>query len=101
MAFKRSRVRSPSAPPFLLMKSYFIYILKSGKNGSSYVGHTADLQKRLLEHNNGKSLSTRNKRPWKLIYTEEFQTRSEAMLREKYFKSIEGRRELKASKVLE
>ena len=83
------------------MKSYFIYILKSGKNGSSYVGHTADLQKRLLEHNNGKSLSTRNKRPWKLIYTEEFQTRSEAMLREKYFKSIEGRRELKASKVLE
>ncbi|MEW6714874.1 MAG: GIY-YIG nuclease family protein [Nitrospirota bacterium] len=45
---------------------FFVYILKSEKNGRSYIGHTADLQKRLIEHNNGKSISTRSGKPWKL-----------------------------------
>ena len=80
--------------------SYFIYVLKSESTGSSYVGHTSNLEKRLVEHNNGKSLSTRGKRPWKLVYKEEYATRSEAALREMYFKSVEGRLELKAKGVL-
>jgi putative endonuclease len=79
---------------------YFVYVLKSEKTGTSYVGHTADLEKRLVEHNNGKSLSTRNKRPVKLVYQEEYQTRSEAISREKYFKSVKGRIELKARGIL-
>jgi putative endonuclease len=79
---------------------YFVYILKSEVTRNSYVGHTANLEKRLTEHNNGKSISTRNKRPWKLIYQEEFQTRSEAISREKYFKSITGRLDLKAQGIL-
>jgi putative endonuclease len=80
--------------------SYFIYVLKSESTGSSYVGHTSNLEKRLVEHNNGKSLSTRGKRPWKLVYKEEYATRSEAALREMYFKSVEGRLELKAKGIL-
>lgn len=80
--------------------SFFVYILKSETTGSSYVGHTADLQKRLIEHNSGKSLSTRKKRPWKLVYQEEYQTRSEAATRERYFKSVSGRLELKAKGLL-
>jgi len=80
--------------------SYFIYVLKSEMTGSSYVGHTSNLEKRLIEHTNNKSLSTRGKKPWRLVYKEEFITRSEAALREKYFKTIKGRLELKAKGIL-
>ena len=79
---------------------YFTYVLKSELTGSSYVGHTSNLEKRLVEHNNGKSLSTRSKRPWRLVYQEKYTTRSEAALRERYFKSLKGRLELKAKGVL-
>jgi len=79
---------------------YLVYILKSEVTRNSYVGHTANLEKRLTEHNNGKSISTRNKRPLKLIYQEKFQTRSEAISREKYFKSITGRLDLKAQGII-
>jgi putative endonuclease len=79
---------------------YFIYVLKSESTGSSYVGHTSDFEKRLVEHNSGKSLSTRGKRPWRLVYKEECTTRSEATSREKYFKSVKGRLELRAKGIL-
>ena len=98
MAFRRPTVRSRSAPPFIFLASmpYFVYVLKSEITETSYVGHTSSLEKRLVEHNNGKSLSTRGKRPWRLVYKEEFPTRSKAVSRERHFKSVEGRLELKA-----
>ena len=102
MAFKRPTVRSRSAPPinpFGLMP-YFLYILKSEADDSSYVGHTSNLEKRIGEHNNGKSLSTRGKRPWRLVYKEEYSKRSEAVARERYFKSVKGRFELKRAGLL-
>ena len=79
---------------------YFIYVLKSESSNTSYVGHTSNLEKRVVEHNNGKSLSTRGKRPWRLVYKEEYNTRSKAASREKYFKSVEGRLELRAKGIL-
>jgi putative endonuclease len=79
---------------------YYVYVLKSQSTNSSYVGHTSHLEKRLVEHNNGKSLSTRGKRPWKLVHEEECITRSEAALREKYFKSVKGRLELREKGIL-
>jgi putative endonuclease len=79
---------------------YYLYILKSESRKASYVGHTDDLTKRLGEHNCGKSLSTRGKGPWRLAYHEKFDTRSEAALRERYYKSIHGRLELKAKGIL-
>jgi putative endonuclease len=80
--------------------AYFTYILKSESTNSSYVGHTSNLEKRLAEHNEGKGLSTRCSRPWRLVYKEEYMTRSEAASRERYFKSVEGRLELKAKGIL-
>ena len=74
---------------------YYVYLLKSLKTGTSYVGHTSDLPRRVEEHNNGKNKYTKNKAPWKLLYHEEFPTRSDAMRREKFYKSIDGRLELK------
>jgi putative endonuclease len=79
---------------------FFIYVLKSESTNSSYVGHTYHLEKRLVEHNNGKSLSTRGKGPWRLVYKEECTTRSEAVSRERYFKSVKGRLELRAKGIL-
>jgi len=79
---------------------FFVYILRSESSGRSYVGHTADLQKRLAEHNIGKSKATKGKGPWRLIYQEEFETRSLAACRELYFKTIEGRIELKEKEIL-
>jgi putative endonuclease len=79
---------------------YFVYVLRSESSGSSYVGHTSNLKKRIVEHNNSKSISTRGKKPWSLVYKEEYTTRSEAASRERYFKSVKGRLELKAKGIL-
>jgi putative endonuclease len=79
---------------------YFTYVLKSELTGSSYVGHTSNLEKRMVEHNIGKSLSTKGKRPWRLVYYEEYTRRSEAISKERYFKSIKGRLELRAKGIL-
>lgn len=69
---------------------YVVYILKSLKDDKFYVGQTQDLEKRLIRHNRGMVKSTKNRLPLILIYSERFQTRSEAIKREKYFKSLEG-----------
>ena len=79
---------------------YFIYLLKSELTNSSYVGHTSNLEKRLAEHNSGKSLSTRGERPWRLVYNEKWTTRSEAASKERYSKSVKGRLELRANGIL-
>jgi len=65
---------------------YFVYILKSLKDGSYYVGSTQDLTSRLERHNQGRSRYTKPKRPWELAYYEEFPDRSSAMKREKEIK---------------
>jgi len=70
--------------------SYFVYILKSLKDGGFYIGHTKNVSERLRQHNLGKVRSTRGRRPLKLIYVEEFTTRSEAFKRESFLKSPEG-----------
>ncbi|HBZ01203.1 MAG TPA: endonuclease [candidate division Zixibacteria bacterium] len=64
------------------------------------MGHTADLQRRLWEHNIGKSLSTRGKGRWELVFHEEFPTRPEAVQREMHFISVDGRIELKSKGIL-
>ena len=71
---------------------YYLYILKSKKNNRTYVGISDDVQRRIKEHNQGKSIYTSRNRPWKLIHTEECITREEARKREKYYKSGAGRR---------
>ena len=51
-------------------------------NNRFYTGQTSNIQNRLLKHNSGKVRSTKNFIPWKLIYTENYQNRSEACKRE-------------------
>ncbi len=79
------------------MNKYIVYVIKS-KEGYHYTGMTEDLEKRLSEHNN-KSLSFWTKRGnnWKLIYTEKFEAKAEALKREKWLESGIGRKYLKES----
>jgi len=66
--------------------SYFVYILQSQKDGTYYVGSTQDPHKRLERHNQGRSKYTKPKRPWEIIYFEEYPNRSSAVRRENQIK---------------
>lgn len=70
---------------------YYVYILVSLKSGIRYVGMTEDVDKRLVQHNKGKSKFTKGHIPWELKHFEEFETRLKAREREKYLKSGVGR----------
>ncbi len=72
--------------------SGFVYILKSLKNNRTYTGSTDNIEKRLSEHQNGQVVSTRNRRPLKLIYSEKFNSINEARRQEQYYKSCSGRK---------
>ena len=72
------------------LEMFTVYILKSIKNSRFYIGHTADLRKRLIEHNSGKTRSTKAYAPWEIVYTEDFGTKSEAYRREMEIKSYKS-----------
>ncbi len=74
---------------------YYVYILQSAKDKSLYIGYTTDLKKRFADHNNGLSLATKYKRPYKLIFYEAFLDRIDAKHREVYLKSGWGFRSIK------
>ena len=74
---------------------YYVYILKSLKDSSLYIGYSADLKKRFADHNNGKSLATKYRKPYKLVFYEAFTDRIDAKHRETYFKSGWGLRSIK------
>jgi putative endonuclease len=73
------------------MGSYEVYILRSQKNGRHYIGYTSDLDRRLIQHNEGINRSTKSGIPWGIIYTEPgYKSRKEALRREKEIKSWKG-----------
>ena len=73
------------------MQKFFLYILQSEKNRKYYIGITKDIEIRLNQHNRGVGKSTRSNRPWRLVYTEEYNTWSEAAIREKQIKNQKSR----------
>lgn len=78
------------------MSIYTVYAIKSEMDGRVYVGFSLDVERRLKEHNAGKTRSTKGYRPWRLIYTEEVEGRIVARNKEKYFKSGIGKEFLKS-----
>ncbi len=74
---------------------YYVYILKSLKDNNKYIGSTNNLQRRIREHNAGKVLSTKNRRPLILIYKEKYDNESEARGKEKFYKTYSGFKELR------
>ncbi len=68
--------------------SHYTYILECA-DGSLYTGYTPDLEKRVETHNAGKGAKyTRGRRPVKLVYSEEYDTKEEAMRREYQIKHL-------------
>ena len=66
--------------------SFCVYILRCA-DGSYYVGHTDDLEKRVAEHERGSiTVYTRKRRPLLLVLSAEFYTREEAKERERHIK---------------
>ncbi|MCA6073473.1 GIY-YIG nuclease family protein [Fulvivirga sedimenti] len=73
----------------------YVYVLQSLKDRRHYVGITKDIDKRVNEHNSGRTRSTKPYRPWVLIRVEQYPTRIEARNREKYLKSGCGKELIK------
>ena len=74
---------------------YYVYVLQSLKTKEFYKGFTDDLERRLREHNGGKTTSTRKMLPLKLVYVHECADRNGAREWEKFFKSGIGREIIK------
>lgn len=67
---------------------FYIYILECS-DGTYYTGYTDNPERRLAVHNSGKGAKyTKTRRPVKMIYTEAFETKSEAMRREAGIKRL-------------
>lgn len=69
------------------MRTYYVYILASGKNGTLYIGMTNNLQRRLFEHKEGEVAGfTKQYSVYQLVYFEETSDVRTALQREKRFK---------------
>ncbi len=79
------------------MVGYFVYVLISLKDKRFYVGYTETIEKRLLEHENGRVPSTKYRRPLKLLHYEFYINKTDAKAREVFLKSGFGREQLRLS----
>lgn len=74
---------------------HYVYLLQSETNGNLYVGYTTNIKRRILEHNKGLNFSTKNAKPWNLIFFEGYICDRDAKRREKYLKTNQGARLIK------
>ena len=74
------------------MSMFYVYVLFSSKLRKRYKGSTSNIERRLIEHNDGKSRFTKGGIPWSVVYKEEYATLSEARKRELFLKSGAGRK---------
>ena len=70
---------------------YWVYVLQSVKDGKKYTGYTKNLPSRFEAHQNGEVQSTKDRRPFKLIYFEGCFNQQDATKREKYLKTHYGK----------
>ena len=71
---------------------FTVYIIYSSSIDQYYVGHTNNLEDRLYRHSNSGSKSTKKAKDWIMKYTEQFESRSEALLREQEIKKKKSRK---------
>ncbi len=79
----------------ITMQFFYVYVLKSLRDGRWYIGSTQDLKQRLKMHNSGAVKSTRVRRPFQLVFYEAYPDRRDARRREGYFKTSKGKSTLK------
>jgi putative endonuclease len=74
---------------------HYVYVLQSQSDLGLYIGYTADLRRRLKEHQTGAATATAHRGPWRLIYYEDYVEEADARGREAFLKSGAGRRFLR------
>lgn len=79
---------------------FYAYVIQSINYDYFYKGHCENLKLRLKQHNDGMTKSNKHYAPFKIVYFEKFNTREEAIVREKYFKTSAGRKFLKKKMAL-
>ena len=70
---------------------YYVYVLQSEKDGKMYIGYTQNLELRFEQHKQGEVISTKERRPLKLVYFEASLSQEDATHREKYLKTHYGK----------
>ncbi|MGK2864428.1 MAG: GIY-YIG nuclease family protein [Chitinophagaceae bacterium] len=78
-----------------MLLPYCVYVLYSDRDSLLYHGFTTNILRRIGEHNTGHTKSTSCRRPLRLVYCEFFLSKKDAMRRESYFKTAQGKRMLK------
>jgi len=70
--------------------TWFVYIIQSMVTGRLYTGITTSTSRRLNEHNTSKrgAKATKAGRPWKIVHTESFPTKGDALCREAAIKRL-------------
>jgi putative endonuclease len=74
---------------------FYVYVLHSESDQGLYIGYSANLRRRIMEHQEGLAFATSFRGPWRLIYYEAYVEQEDAIGREQYLKSGGGRRFLK------
>ncbi|HFC76656.1 MAG TPA: GIY-YIG nuclease family protein [Candidatus Moranbacteria bacterium] len=74
---------------------FYVYILISKKDNKFYIGYTNDLKRRLTEHSQGKTKSIKYRCPFQLLCYEAYNHKAEAMKRELFLKSSDGKKDLR------
>ncbi len=84
---------NPVCPTISHLRIMFsVYALYSKAFNKIYIGFSSDVEKRLASHNDERNTGWTSKyQPWKLVYTEACQTKTEALARERQLKSSRGR----------
>ena len=77
------------------MVFYYVYVLRSEKDGKNYTGYTQNLKLRVEQHQKGQVTSTKYRRPLHLIYFEACLNQQDATHREHYLKTHYGKMFLK------
>ncbi len=75
---------------------YCVYIIHSPTIGKFYIGYTANLQERIIRHNQRSKGFTGKVSDCTIVYTEQFEIQSKALLREKQIKSWKSKIKIKA-----
>ena len=70
---------------------FIVYIIYSSTKNKFYIGFTSDIKERIIRHNQKSKGFTGSTNDWKIVYTETYLTKSEALTREKQIKSWKSR----------
>ena len=69
---------------------FYVYVLRSLRDGGYYIGFTQDLRRRFKEHSAGESFSTKRRAPFELLYYEAYKSEKDARIRESRLKRFKN-----------